>query len=147
MQFARHYSRFQYFNRLFVNNYLIFDGNYLKRQKLKLFSPQDQWVSAALTRRFFLSIGKFNNAKLLTSYQSANHVQAFFPAEELIPNLVTLPVVSIFDLAIYGLNSDLEHEDDFTLLSQLFFQISCQQHVEFYKIFILLLYSTILKNE
>ena len=69
IQFARHHTRFQYFNRFFVNNYIIFDGNYLKRQKLKLFTPQDQWVSAALTRRFFLSVGCFKNARTLTSYQ------------------------------------------------------------------------------
>jgi hypothetical protein len=91
-------------------------------------------------------VGCFKNARTLTSYQSANHVHAFFPADELTPDLVTLPVVSIFDLAIYGLNSDLEHQGDFTTLSKLFFNISCQQHVEIYKIFVILFYTTIILN-
>jgi hypothetical protein len=94
-----------------------------------------------LTRRFFLSIGKFKNAKILSSYPQANHVHAFFPADELIPNIVTIPVVAVFDLAVYGLNSDLDHTDDFNVLTKLFFKISCQQHIEIYKIFIVMFYS------
>lgn len=140
VQFTKHHSRFQYFNYFFINNYIIFDGNYIKRQKLKLFMMQDQWVSAALTRRFFSSLGQFKNSRMLCSYPNANHVHAFFPADEIIPNIITLPVVAIFDLVAYGLNSDLEHEDDFETLTALLFTISCQQHIEIYKILSLLFY-------
>ena len=144
IQFAKHYARFQYFNRFFVNNYIIFDNNYVKKQKLKLFISQDQWVTSALTRRFFTSIAQFKNSRMLTSYHNANHVHAFFPAPELEPNIITLPVLAIFELAAYGLNSDLQHEDDFDTLFGLFFLISSQQHVEIYKIFTLLFYQKLL---
>ena len=140
LQFSRHYVRFQFFNRFFVNNYIIFDGDYIKRQKLKLFLRQDQWVSSSLTRRFFYALNTLGNASIMSSYQSANHVHAFFPHDELEPNLITLPVFSVFDLQIFGLNSDVSYEDEFLDLSSLFFMIAVQQQLEIYKILTFLLH-------
>ena len=103
-------------------------------------------MSASLTQRFFLTVGKTNNSEVVKSHKTNHHAVAFYPALEMIRDMSTTPFLSIFDKQLFVENKEPDLMDlDIFLKDFIVDELQFGQILEFYKILSLLWSNKILQ--
>ena len=135
----RQLSRYQFFNKIFTNNFYIYDFNYIKVRYAKTFSTFSNMVTISLTKNlhsYFLNKNFYPNDRYL---KNSNLICAFLPENsELGNNINIVPFFSSYDQFLYTPNSKAVY--DVTSLFTSLFSISLQHALEVYKILVVLNY-------
>lgn len=135
----RQLSRYQFFNKIFTNNFYIYDFNYIKVRYAKTLALFSNMVTISLTKNlhtYFLNKSFYTNDRYL---QNSNLICAFLPENsESGNNTNIIPFFSSYDQSLYTPNS-IKVYDINSLLSSLF-SIPLQHIIEVYKVLVALNY-------
>jgi hypothetical protein len=145
IRIARQYARFQYHYKFFVNNAFAAYGNTFASKRNRLYIRQYHWVGATLTRCFFLTAGRKQNADVSKSHKGGHHAAIFFPTDTIVADLNVTPTLALFDQQCFAKNTVIDYDQyteviDFSILQTLILS----KHVELYKILVLCWYYHVL---
>lgn len=147
---TKRWVRFQYYNRFFLNNSIVTNDNQWVRHQEKTFPQLDQLVVASITTKFLRALRNDSFKFVSLSYKGTNHVHAFYPSSNMLPQSSITEIISIYDLQTFANNvvafSDNDEIDDFDLIDDYLFFVVFSQIIEIYKILIFLLYASNFKN-
>lgn len=139
--FNKHYIKYQYFNKIFINNFFFYNFNFIKNRNENFFYNFNFYFSVLTNKTYFYFYNKppfFSHTSLFLSW---------FLNNPSIDNSV-VPVYNQWDKSFFtykAFNNTDDHFNFDTIFNDLF-DIFLKKNVEIRKIFILLFYSKILKS-
>lgn len=144
-RFMRQVSRYQFFEKSFIQCFHLYEFNYIKVRHARLFSTFTNILTIALSKNvtsYFLS----KNFKINSIYlKNSNFIKGFLiPSQKLDNEYSTIPLLASHTNALYP--ASLHPAFDFNSLLFLIFQSNLKQITELYKILVLLFYNILLKR-
>jgi hypothetical protein len=139
--FNKHYIKYQYFNKIFINNFFFYNFNFIKNRNENFFYNFNFYFSILTnkTRFYFYNRPSF--------YSNTPLFLAWFLNNPSINNSV-IPVYNQWDNSYftYKIPSTLDSFFNFNIVFNNLFDIFLKKNIEIRKIFILLFYFKILKS-
>jgi hypothetical protein len=136
--FNKHYNRYQYFYKLFINNFFFYNFNYIKNRNEDFFFNFNFYFSILTNKTFYY----FNNKSPF--YKNSPLILGWFINSPSSSNSV-VPVYNKWEKNFYIYKSFNNLEFDLTLIFDNIFNIFLKKNIEIKKIFILLFFFKILK--
>lgn len=137
--FNKNFSKYQYFNKIFINNFFFYNFNFIKNRNENFFYNFNFYFSTFTNKNFFY----FNNK--LPFYKNTPSFLAWFLKSPNLNNSI-IPVYSQWNYSFFNYKDFNDLAYDFNSIFNNFFDIFLKKNIEIKKIFILLFYFKILKS-
>ena len=137
--FSRQVARFQFFNKIFLSNFVIYDFNYIRARHAKMFSTFSNTITNASSKKliYYFYSKRFTIRNKIC--RNLNNVTSYLPYPIVVENdLNLLPVYTSHQKLLYPVN--LIKNFDFVNTHYTLFEITLKQVVELYKVLILINY-------
>lgn len=139
--FNKHYIKYQYFNKIFINNFFFYNFNFIKNRNENFFYNFNFYFSILTNKTYFYFHNKapfYNNTSLFL---------AWFLNNPLTNNSIT-PVYNQWDNSFFTYKNinNIGNVFNFDIIFNNLFDVFLKKNVEIRKIFILLFYFKILKS-
>jgi hypothetical protein len=137
--FNKQYSRYQYFNKLFINNFFFYNFNYIKNRNDNFFYNFNFYFSILTNKTFYYFNNKF------PFYKNTPLTLGWFFNSPYINNSI-VPVYNQWSGTYYTYKNSNNLNFDLNLIFDNLFDIFIKKNIEIKKIFILLFFFKILKS-
>ena len=139
--FNKHYIKYQYFNKIFINNFFFYNFNFIKNRNENFFYNFNFYFSILTNKTYFY----FHNKSPF--YGNTSLFLAWFLNNPSINNSV-IPVYNQWDDSFFTYKSTkvTDNAFNFDIIFDNLFDIFLRKNIEIRKIFILLFYFKILKS-
>jgi len=139
--FNKHYIKYQYFNKIFINNFFFYNFNFIKNRNENFFYNFNFYFSILTNKTYSYFYNKppfYNHTSLFL---------AWFLNNPSMSNSI-IPVYNQWDDSFFTCKTFNTNDDffNFTVIFNNLFDIFLKKNVEIRKIFILLFYFKILKS-
>ena len=138
--FNRHYAKFQYFNKIFVNNYIFYDFNFFKNRNDNYFYNFNFFFSIFSKKSFYYF---YNHHFKHVKNSSLNF--AWFTEEPTNTKLI-VPYYFLSDDYLYPIDQYKNLNFAFDQILDFFFVLFLKKNIELRKIITLLFYFKIFKS-
>jgi hypothetical protein len=139
--FNKHYIKYQYFNKIFINNFFFYNFNFIKNRNENFFYNFNFYFSILTNKTYFYLYNKppfYNHTSLFLAWFLNN------PST----NNSIIPVYNQWDNSFFTYKTLNTNDNffDFTIIFNNLFDIFLKKNIEIKRIFILLFYFKILKS-
>jgi len=137
--FSRQVARYQFFNKIFLSNFIIYDFNYIRVRHAKMFSTFSNTITNASSKKliYYFYSKRFTIPNKIC--QNLNNVTSYLPCTIAAENTINLlPVYASHQKLLYNVN--LTRDFDFVNIHYMLFEVTLKQVVELYKILVLINY-------
>ena len=137
--FNKNFSKYQFFNKIFINNFFFYNFNFIKNRNENFFYNFNFYFSVFTNKSYLYFYNKpsfYKNTPLTLAW--FNKIPVF--------NNSIVPVFFKWENYFFPYNNPTPSYYDFNIIFDEIFNIILKKNIEFRKIFILLFYNKILKS-
>ncbi len=137
--FNKNFSKYQFFNKIFINNFFFYNFNFIKNRNENFFYNFNFYFSVFTNKSYLYFYNKSS------FYKNTPLTLAWFNKIPVFNNSI-VPVFFKWENYFFPYNNSTPSYYDFNIIFDEIFNIILKKNIEFRKIFILLFYNKILKS-
>jgi hypothetical protein len=137
--FNKNFSKYQFFNKIFINNFFFYNFNFIKNRNENFFYNFNFYFSVFTNKSYLYFYNK------PSFYKNTPLTLAWFNKIPVVNNSI-VPVFFKWENYFFPYNNSTPFHYDFNIIFDEIFNIILKKNIEFKKIFILLFYNKILKS-